>query len=299
MSSDSGPASSAHTWEPLPPIERRILGVLVEKQKTSKSADAYPLTLNALVTGCNQKSNRDPVLDLDEVEVENALMSLQKKGLVIRITGGRAERFKHTLYENWTQVGPELAVLAELLLRGPQTKGDLRVRASRMAPIETLEALDSFLQPLVERRLVVFLTDPDRRGAVLTHGFHPPEELVPPGRRRGRATALTRGCRQPGSPAGSGYRGNRRAESPRGDVGSDGRGPEEAVRPVLTGGEPMKKYAVSLVIVILVAGAFAAGYYVQGSAPAAAARDSQPKLPEWADWKYPGSEEVAFIKGGG
>lgn len=165
-------------WEPLPLLERRILGVLVEKQKTSKTADAYPLTLNALITGCNQKSNRDPVLDLDEDEVERGLASLQKKGLVIRITGGRAERFKHTLYENWTKVGAQLAVLAELLLRGAQTKGDLRVRATRMDPIETLEALEEILQPLVARKLVVFLTDPDRRGAMLTHGFHLPDELV-------------------------------------------------------------------------------------------------------------------------
>jgi uncharacterized protein YceH (UPF0502 family) len=179
-----GPTASSQssepipTWDPLPTLERRILGVLVEKQKTSKSADAYPLTLNALITGCNQKSNRDPVLDLDEFEVEQGLASLQKKGLVIRITGGRAERFKHTLYENWTKVGPGLAVMAELLLRGPQTKGDLRVRATRMDPIETLEALEEILEPLVSRRLVVFLTDPDRRGAVLTHGFHSPDELV-------------------------------------------------------------------------------------------------------------------------
>src|SRR5436305_236464 len=72
-------------WQPIPPLERRILGVLIEKQKTSKTADAYPLTLNALVTGCNQKSNRDPVLDLDEVEVEEGLAALQKKFLVARI----------------------------------------------------------------------------------------------------------------------------------------------------------------------------------------------------------------------
>jgi uncharacterized protein YceH (UPF0502 family) len=171
-------ATRSQSWEPLPPLERRILGVLVEKQKTSKTADAYPLTLNALVTGCNQKSNRDPVLDLDEVEVEDGIASLQKKGMVVRITGGRAERFKHTLYENWTKVGSELAVLGELLLRGPQTKGDLRVRASRMDPIETLEALDGVLQPLVARGLVVHLNDPDRRGALITHGFHTLDEMV-------------------------------------------------------------------------------------------------------------------------
>jgi uncharacterized protein len=174
----AAPQAPAPNWEPLSPIERRILGVLVEKQKTSKTADAYPLTLNALVTGCNQKSNRDPVLELDEVEVEEAIEALQPRGLVSRITGGRVDRFRHELYNIWTSAGPELAVLAELLLRGPQTKGDLRVRAARMAPIDSLEALDEVLKPLLERKLVVYLTGPDRRGAVISHGFHPPDELA-------------------------------------------------------------------------------------------------------------------------
>src|SRR5437016_14083903 len=89
-------------WEPLSLLERRILGTLVEKQKTSKSSDTYPLSLNSLTTGCNQKSNRDPVLDLGEDEVEETLEVLQKKGLVMRLTGGRVDRFKHELYEKWT-----------------------------------------------------------------------------------------------------------------------------------------------------------------------------------------------------
>ena len=179
MSADATSAPQpAPNWPPLAPAERRILGVLVEKQKTSKTPDAYPLTLNALQTGCNQKSNRDPVLDLDEIEVEEACEALQPRGLVERITGGRVDRFRHKLYDTWTNVGAELAVLAELLLRGPQTKGDLRTRAARMAPIESLDALEDVLKPLVERRLVVYLTEPDRRGAIVTHGFHAPDELA-------------------------------------------------------------------------------------------------------------------------
>ena len=172
------PAPPAPNWPLLAPIERRILGVLVEKQKTSKTADSYPLSLNALMIGCNQKSNRDPVIELDEVEVEEAVEALQPRGLVTRITGGRVDRFRHELYALWTDAGPELAVLAELLLRGPQTKGDLRTRAARMAPIDSLDALDDVLNPLLERRLVVYLTGPDRRGAVVTHGFHPADELA-------------------------------------------------------------------------------------------------------------------------
>jgi uncharacterized protein YceH (UPF0502 family) len=173
MSPDPTPA-----WDPLPEYERRVLGVLVEKQKTAKTADAYPLTLNSLTTGCNQKSNRDPVLDLSEDEVEETLSSLQKKGYVNRLTGGRVDKFRHLLYDTWTSNGPQLAVLAELLLRGPQTKGELRGRASRMAAIDTLDDLEDVLQPLAERKLVVYLGPPDRRGALVTHGFHTPDELA-------------------------------------------------------------------------------------------------------------------------
>jgi len=178
MPPDESEPLAPQVWEPLSLLERRILGVLVEKQKTSKSADTYPLSLNALTTGCNQKSNRDPVLDLNDEEVEDGLNALQKKGLVVRLTGGRVDRFKHELYDRWTHHGAQMAVLAELLLRGPQTKGELRTRASRMDAIETLEALDEVLKPLVERRLVVYLTEPDRRGAIVSHGFYTAEDVT-------------------------------------------------------------------------------------------------------------------------
>lgn len=164
--------------EPLSPIERRILGVLVEKQKTSKTADTYPLSLNALTTGCNQKSNRDPVLDLTDDDVSEVLPALQAAGLVLKITGGRVDRWKHLLYEKWNATAAEMAVLAELLLRGPQTVGDLRSRADRMSPIATLDELQEILTPLKDRGLVVYLTAPERRGAMLTHGFHSPDELA-------------------------------------------------------------------------------------------------------------------------
>src|SRR5829696_854322 len=137
--------STDKVWPPLSLHERRILGVLVEKAKTTP--DAYPMTVNALVTGSNQKSNRDPVLSLEDLDVEDALASCQKKGLVIRITGsGRVEKWRHDLYEDWTHDKVELAILAELLLRGPQTEGELRGRASRMDPIEDLDALRTILR---------------------------------------------------------------------------------------------------------------------------------------------------------
>jgi uncharacterized protein YceH (UPF0502 family) len=163
--------------ELIPPHERRVLGVLIEKQKTSKSADAYPMTLNSITAGCNQKSNRDPVYDLDEDVVEEALGNLQRRGLVMKMTGSRTDRWRHLLYEEWKASKVEMAVLAELLLRGPQTEGDLRGRASRMDEIKDLDELRGLLKGLAERGLVAYLSPPDRRGTVVTHGFYTPEEL--------------------------------------------------------------------------------------------------------------------------
>lgn len=164
-------------WNPLAPDHRRVLGVLIEKQKTSKSADAYPMTLNSITTGCNQKSNRDPVTDYDEDDVEETLDALQKSGHVMKMTGTRTDRWRHLLYELWRVTKVEMAILAELLLRGAQTEGDLRARASRMDEIADLEELRGWLKGLAERKLVVYLSEPGRRGTLLTHGFHSAAEL--------------------------------------------------------------------------------------------------------------------------
>lgn len=163
-------------WPVLSVSERRVLGVLVEKAKTTP--DVYPMSLNGIVTGSNQKSNRDPVLELSETDVEDSLVSAQKKGLTTRITGSRVEKWRHNLYEVFQVNKVELAVIAELLLRGPQTEGELRGRASRMEPIADVDALREVLRPLAERRLVVFLGPEGRRGTLLTHGFHSAEELA-------------------------------------------------------------------------------------------------------------------------
>jgi uncharacterized protein YceH (UPF0502 family) len=163
-------------WPILSVLERRVLGVLVEKAKTTP--DAYPMSLNALTTGCNQKSNRDPVMNLTDDAVEETLLRLQKQNLASKIVGGRVERWRHLLYEAWRADKVELAVLAELLLRGPQTEGELRSRASRMEPIDDLDALRNILHKLVERRLVAYLTPEGRRGTVLSHGFHAPHEVT-------------------------------------------------------------------------------------------------------------------------
>src|SRR3954464_15300345 len=106
-------------WVPLTPKERRVLGVLVEKAKTTP--EYYPLTVAAIVTGANQKSNRDPVTNYDADDVEDILQDLRHKGAAVMIEGsGRVVRWKHTLYD-WLKVSKvELAVLAELMLRGMQ-----------------------------------------------------------------------------------------------------------------------------------------------------------------------------------
>jgi len=159
--------------------ERRVLGVLVEKQKTTP--EYYPMTIAAIVTACNQKSNRDPVTNYDADDVEEILDCLRKRGAAVILEGsGRVPKWKHTLYD-WLDLkgrAAEMAVLAELLLRGPQTEGDLRGRAGRMNEIPDLTALQTLLQYLSGRGLVVTLSPPgQRRGVVVTHGLYPPEEL--------------------------------------------------------------------------------------------------------------------------
>ena len=136
----------------LTPDEARVLGVLVEKSTTTP--EQYPLSLNALTTGCNQKNNRDPVLTLTDDQVFDAVESLRGKGLVVRIeagAGSRVHRFRHNATDALHVRPGELAILAELLLRGPQTQGELRGRASRMAPMETLDVVRDMLRALRER----------------------------------------------------------------------------------------------------------------------------------------------------
>lgn len=168
-------AEIAETWPVLSALERRILGVLIEKQKTTP--DTYPMSVNALATGCNQKSNRDPVMNVDETDIDTTLAGLREKGLVIKITGGRVDRWRHQLYDRWNVNKVELALLAELLLRGAQTEGELRARASRMEPLDDLDQLRQALRPLVERKLVVMLGPEGRRGTLIAHGFYAPAEL--------------------------------------------------------------------------------------------------------------------------
>jgi len=157
----------------LDPTECRILGVLVEKALTTP--EYYPLTVNALVNGCNQKSNRHPITTLVDWEVEGALQSLRDKGWAEPAgTGGRAVKWRHKVDVRLGLSVPELAVLAELLLRGPQQPGELRGRASRMGEVPTQEALQDVLErlgrrdpPLVRKHVRVPGERADRWGQTL------------------------------------------------------------------------------------------------------------------------------------
>ena len=168
-------AAAKKPVRPLDGVERRVLGTLIEKGKTTP--DQYPMSLNALVAGCNQKSNRDPVMTLDEERVSRAIGRLRECGAAAEVFGsGRIARYRHLAYE-WLGVEKEeLSILAELLLRGEQSEGDLRGRASRMDPIPDLGALRTHLERLASRGLVVWLSPPGR-GRLLTHGLLPPEDL--------------------------------------------------------------------------------------------------------------------------
>ena len=159
--------------------ERRVLGVLIEKGFTTP--EQYPLTLNGVIVGCNQKSCRDPVSSLDERSVLESLDSLRRKGFVIlvRTEGSRADRWKHRTGECLSLQPREVAVLGELLLRGPQTDGEIRQRASRMVPLGELPELVAIIEALMSRDepLVRRLSSPEkRRGAKFAHTLYPPSE---------------------------------------------------------------------------------------------------------------------------
>src|ERR1700682_5073256 len=134
----------------LHPIEARVLGSLLEKEITTP--EYYPLSVNALVAACNQKSNRDPVVQFDEATVEQALQSLRDKGLLLTISGAgsRVPKYGHRISERLNLGRRELAILCELMLRGHQTLGDLRNRADRMLKFGDLSEVESVIDRMPE-----------------------------------------------------------------------------------------------------------------------------------------------------
>lgn len=134
----------------LSPVEVRVLGALVEKEITTP--EYYPLSLNALMNACNQKSNRDPVMTLDEEEVRKALRLLTDQYVVRSASGdSRVAKYEHRLNELYNFHRHEIAVLCVLMLRGPQTPGELRTRTERMYTFEDLDAVHSALNLLMRR----------------------------------------------------------------------------------------------------------------------------------------------------
>lgn len=170
---------------PLSLLETRVLGTLVEKQHTVP--DSYPLSLNALVLGCNQKTSRSPVMESSETEVRAALDSLKGRNLVIESSGGRVSRYSHN-FERVIQVPSQsVAILTSLMLRGPQTSGELRISCERLHAFADISAVEGFLQELASRpagALVVQLPRlpgaRENRWAHLLSGTPKPEAPPPP-----------------------------------------------------------------------------------------------------------------------
>jgi uncharacterized protein len=171
----------------LNPTESRVLGVLIEKDRTTP--EQYPLSLNAVVNGANQKNNRDPVINMADNEAFEALESLRARGLVIRaeLAGGRVDKYRHNTGEVLRIRASEVAIIAELLLRGPQTLGELRGRASRMHPLESLDVVKDLLRMLMEREEpLVKLVPPspgsraERYAQLLCPDLHPLDAAAAP-----------------------------------------------------------------------------------------------------------------------
>jgi len=204
----------------LTPLEARLIGCLIEKQITTP--DQYPLSLNALVNACNQKSNRDPVMDLDEATVQQTLDALSKKHLVVEKSGfgSRVPKYQHrfcnTEFGNIKLDAQELAIVCELLVRGPQTPGELRTRASRMASFGETSDVEAALTRLAERPdgpyVVRLAREPNRRDSRWAQLFSGPVADPYAGREEGYAGhagdgavhVATIGSRGEGGESGSG-----------------------------------------------------------------------------------------------
>lgn len=130
------------------PLEARVLGVLIEKEKTVP--DTYPLSVNTLTLGCNQKTARDPVMSASESEVLLAIDSLKEYSLIMESSGGRVMRYAHNARRAFKLPEQSVALLAVLMLRGPQTAGELRLNCDRLHPFGDISSVEAFLAELVE-----------------------------------------------------------------------------------------------------------------------------------------------------
>jgi uncharacterized protein YceH (UPF0502 family) len=176
------------------PVEIRVLGCLIEKQRTTP--DAYPLSLNSLRLACNQSTNRDPVVDYDDPTIRHALDGLSRRGWARLASGpgSRAAKFRHLFDEAVGLDGAEISLLAVLMLRGPQTPGELKGRTERLHRFSSLEEIDEVLARLVERELAVRLPrrpgQKEERYAQLVGGDPGEQPALTPSGEEGRLAEL-------------------------------------------------------------------------------------------------------------
>ena len=140
---------SANPTPVLSAIQARVLGTLMEKARTVP--DSYPLSLNSLMLGCNQKTTRDPLMELDEAQVAGAVAHLRELGLVHETTGGRTTKFTHNFQRGMNVFEQSAVILGMLMLRGPQTAGELRLNTERWYKFADISSVEGFLDELLER----------------------------------------------------------------------------------------------------------------------------------------------------
>jgi hypothetical protein len=160
--------------------ESRVLGVLLEKEQTTP--DNYPLTINAVIAGCNQKTNRDPVCEMTETEVVEALDRLRLEVLTWLIQGPRAEKWEHSVTRRWHLTPKRKAILTLLLLRGPQTPAEIKSRSERMFAFESVEDVEAALAGMAEgpeAQVSEMSRVPGKRGRRWTHLLSAPAPVEP------------------------------------------------------------------------------------------------------------------------
>ena len=170
--------SSTRTPRQLDALEIRVLGVLLEKEQTTP--EAYPLTVNAVLAGCNQKTNRDPVMELTETQVVDALERLRQEVLVWRSEGARSERWQQSVVRRWGLDRAGKALMTLLLLRGPQTPGELRTRSDRLHPFATLQEVEEALQRMANIDEPLVAEQPRRPGQKEIRWTHLVGEILEP-----------------------------------------------------------------------------------------------------------------------
>jgi uncharacterized protein YceH (UPF0502 family) len=170
--------SSTRIPRPLDAVEIRVLGVLLEKEQTTP--EVCPLTVNAILAGCNQKTNREPVMELTEGQVNDALERLRQDVLAWRSEGARTEKWQQSVVRRWGLDRAGKALMTLLLLRGPQTPGELRTRSERLHPFATLQDVEEALQRMATIDEPLVAEQPRRPGQKEIRWIHLVGEILEP-----------------------------------------------------------------------------------------------------------------------